>query len=129
MDNDIFLQAGRYPSATEDPRLQYAFNAANFKLPPAQSLGLGKTPPSLFYGPGLFNVDWSLAKELPFGEGRNLELKAEMFNALNHLNPNNPNSSLTYNFNTGAQTNSSFGVISGAQVQSRRTVLSLRFRF
>lgn len=37
---------------------------------------------------------------------------------------NNPNMSLTCNFTTGAQTNSTFGTISGAQVQARRTILS-----
>jgi len=129
--HDIYLPQGQFPSRTEDPKLQYAFNAANFRLPPAESLGIGNTPPNLLYGPGLVNLDWSVAKEFPIGrEGRqNLELKAEMFNALNHFNPNNPNTGLTYNFNTGAQTNSNFGVITGSQVQARRTVLSLRFRF
>ncbi len=129
MGNDIFLPAGQFPSATEDRRLQVPLNAANFRLPAADSLGIGNTPPSLFYGFGLFNIDWSVAKEIPMGEGRHLELKAEMFNVLNHFNPNNPNTGLTYNFNTGAQTNSAFGIIGGAQVQSRRTVLSLRFQF
>jgi hypothetical protein len=55
----------------------------------------------------------------------------EAFNALNHFNPNNPNTSLTYNFATGAQTNSSFGVISSTPtgLTARRGVMSLRFRF
>jgi len=51
---------------------------------------------------------------------------------LNHFNPN---SSLTYNCNGNCtagnlpQTNSNFGAITGAQVQARRSVMSLRFRF
>jgi hypothetical protein len=129
MGDNIFLPEGQFPSATEDRRLQWALNPANFRLPAADSLGIGNTPQSLFYGSGLFNIDWSLAKEIPVGEGRHLELKMEMFNALNHFNPNNPNTGLTYNFNTGAQTNAAFGVITSAQVQARRTVLSLRFQF
>jgi hypothetical protein len=68
----------------------------------------------------------------------------ESFNTLNHFNPNNPNTTLTYNV-AGAidanqridmsrvtlanQTNSNFGVITGAQVGSRRMIMSVRFRF
>ncbi len=131
MGNNIFLPAGQYPSKTEDPRLQWALNQANFTLPAIDSLGIGNTPPTLFYGSGLFNVDFSLGKEFRLGKGerRTLEFRIETFNALNHLNPNNPNASLNYNFVTGAQTNSAFGVINGAQVQARRAILSARIRF
>jgi hypothetical protein len=131
MGSNIFLPEGQFPSSREDPRLQWALNSANFRLPPADSLGIGNTPPTLFYGPGLFNLDASVSKDFPIDQdGRKvLELKVEMFNALNHFNPNNPNTGLNYNFNTGAQTNSNFGVITGAQVQARRTVVSARFRF
>jgi hypothetical protein len=131
MGDSIFLPEGQFPSRTEDPRLQYALNAANFRLPGIDSLGIGNTPPSLLYGPGAFNLDWSLAKEFRMGSdgAKRLEFRAEAFNLLNHFNPNNPNSNLTYNFNTGAQNNASFGVIGGAQVQARRTVMSVRFRF
>ncbi len=131
MGNNIYLPAGQYPSRTEDPRLQYAFNAANFVLPAADSLGIGNTPPTLLYGPGLINLDWSLAKEFRLGknESRSLEFRVETFNTLNHFNPNNPNTNLNYNFATGAQTNASFGTISSAQVQARRAILSLRFKF
>ncbi len=131
MGGDTFLPSGRFPSATEDPRLQWALNPANFQLPAANSLGIGNTPPTLFYGNGLFNVDFSLSKEIRFSkDGRySLEFQVETFNTLNHFNPNNPNAGLTYNFATGAQTNSNFGVITGAQVQSRRSILSARFKF
>ncbi|HET8547291.1 MAG TPA: hypothetical protein VFL57_04770, partial [Bryobacteraceae bacterium] len=131
MGNDIWLPQGQYPSRTEDPRLQFPFNPANFRLPPAESLGIGNTPPNLMYGPGAFNLDLSVAKQFRFGkdELRVLEFRLETFNTLNHFNPNNPNTTLRYNFVTGAQTNASFGTIGGAQVQARRSVLSARFRF
>ena len=130
MGSNMYLPQGQYPSQTEDPRLQYAFNAANFTLPAIDSLGIGNTPLTLLYGPGAVNFDLSLAKEFRLTEdGKSLEFRVETFNTFNHFNPNNPNSGLTYNFTTGAQTNASFGVISGAQVQSRRTILSLRFKF
>ncbi len=131
MGSDIFLPSGQYPSATEDPKLQYAFNTANFKLPGINSLGIGNTPPNLMYGPGLVNFDLSFAKNIRLdSEGsKMLELRTEMFNTFNHFNPNNPNTGLAYNFSTGAQNNASFGLIQGAQVQARRMVLSARIRF
>ncbi|HYP09598.1 MAG TPA: carboxypeptidase regulatory-like domain-containing protein [Bryobacteraceae bacterium] len=134
MGADMFLPEGQYPSRTEDPRLQVPFNPANFQLPAADSLGIGNTPPSLLYGPGAFNLDLALAKQFQLGsvEGRVVEFRAEAFNATNHFNPNNPtdaNMTLRYNFVTGAQTNASFGTITGAQVDARRIILSLRFRF
>jgi hypothetical protein len=131
MGNDIYLPAGQLPSRTEDPRLQWNINPANFQLPAINSLGIGNTPQALWYGPGLFNVDLSLAKEFRMGaDGRkSLEFRTETFNTLNHFNPNNPNLGLTYNFATGAQNNAAFGTIQGAQVQARRMILSLRFKF
>ncbi len=131
MGGNAYLPDGQFPSKTEDPRLQVAFNPANFTLPAIDSLGIGNTPPTLRYGPGAFNLDMSLAKNFKFGrDGRyGTEFRVETFNTLNHFNPNNPNTSLTYNFTTGAQTNAAFGTIQGAQVQARRAIMSLRFRF
>ncbi len=131
MGNDIFLPSGQFPSLTEDPRLQWNLNGKNFQLPAIHSLGIGNAPQTLFFGPGAFNFDLSLAKEFKMGKelGKVLEFRAEAFNTFNHFNPNNPNSTLTYNFATGAQTNASFGTIGGAQVQSRRVILSARFKF
>ncbi len=129
MGSNTFLPSGQYPSKTEDPGLQVPLNAANFTLPAANSLGIGNTPMTLFYGPWLWNLDFSLAKITKIAEGKTLELRIETFNTLNHFNPNNPNTSLTWNFSTGAQTNASFGTVQGAQVQARHAVLSARFRF
>jgi hypothetical protein len=127
---DAWLPSGQYPSATADPRLQFPFNKASFGLPGPTSLGIGNTQPTLTYGPGVFNVDLSLSKEFKLAsEKRTLEFRAEAFNAFNHFNPGNPNSSLTLNFATGANTNAAFGTITSAQVDSRKMVLSARFRF
>lgn len=130
MGSNIWLSEGQYPSKTEDPRLQYRLNAANFALPPADSLGIGNTPLTLFFGPGAINFDLALSKDFQLrSESRVLQLRVETFNAFNHFNPSNPNTTLNLNFTTGANTNASYGVISGAQVQARRVILSLRFRF
>jgi hypothetical protein len=129
MGNDMFLSGSALPSATEDPRLQVPLDKANFVLPSATSLGIGNTPMTLFYGPWMWNLDFSMAKMTKIGEKVNLEIRVETFNTLNHMNPNNPNTSLTWNFTSGAQTNAAFGTIQGAQVDPRRAVMSARIRF
>ena len=143
MGNDIYLPSGQFPTTREDTRLQVPFNAANFTLPGINSWGIGNTPPTIAYGPGVFNLDMSLAKQFKIKERVTAELRVETFNTLNHFNPSNPNSSLTYNVanaitnnvidmskvTQAQQTNASFGVISSAQVGSRRSVMSFRLRF
>ncbi len=129
MGNNIFLPAGQLPSATTSASLQVPLNAANFTLPAANSLGIGNTPPTLFYGPWLWNLDLSLAKNTRIKEKVTMELRVESFNTLNHFNPSNPNTSLTLNFASGANTNAAFGTIQSAQVQARHLALSARIRF
>jgi hypothetical protein len=129
MGSNLFLPAGQLPSKTTSADLQVPLNAANFTLPSATSLGIGNTPPTLFYGPWLWNLDMSLAKTNHIKEKVTLEMRVESFNTFNHFNPNNPNSSLTLNFATGANTTAAFGTISGAQVQARHVALSARIRF
>ena len=130
----LWLPAGATPSSVgsnADPRLWYPFNRDNFVLPPANSLGIGNTPPTLTYGPGFENWDLSASKAFPLGKerSRNLELRIETFNVLNHFNPSNPSTALTYNFATGAQTNAAFGSTTTAQNNPRQVSLSARVRF
>jgi hypothetical protein len=62
-------------------------------------------------------------------EGKMLEIRFQAFNALNHFNPSNPNTSLTLNYTTGQNTNSAFGTITTAALPARRGVISVRFTF
>ena len=129
MNGDLWrTDDGKAPGII-DQRLYYPFNSASFALPAINSLGFGNTPPALTYGPGYENVDLAASKQFRVGERKSLELRAEAFNAFNHFNPGNPNSSLTFNFVSGAQTNAAFGQITGAQGRARRTSATLRFRF
>ena len=141
----LWLGSGATPNSVgsnADPHLWYNFNPASFTLPPATSLGIGNTPPTLTYGPGVEDVDLTLYKDFKIGsEKRILTLKAETFNSFNHFNPGAPNTNLAINFATGANTNNAFGTIQstqstvnsivfgGAQVQARHVVLSARFTF
>jgi hypothetical protein len=118
--------------------LWYDFNVSGFQLPPVNSLGIGNTPPTLTYGPGVENVDLSLFKQFHvWGENKLLELRFQAFNALNHFNPGNPNTTLALNCNAvggvcqpgGANTNAAFGTITTAALPARHGVISLRFTF
>ena len=126
-----FLSAGSPLPAKALPGLYYPLNAANFSLPPANSLGIGNTPPTLFLGPGLENFDFTVFKDIRIGKERNriLELRAEAFNVFNHFNPGNPNTSLTLNYSNGANTNANFGTITTATLQARHMALGAKFRF
>jgi hypothetical protein len=147
MNGNLWLPAGATPASvgsTSSQRLWFPLNAgptvnnsvAGFQLPATNSLGIGNLPPTLFLGPGLFNADLSLFKEITLGkETRVLQFRVEAFNALNHFNPGNPNTNLTYNYpgsglsTAGAETNASFGQVTSAQNTARHVALSLRLRF
>jgi hypothetical protein len=142
---DLWLPSGSTPASVgskADPRLWYSFNPANFSLPSATSLGIGNTPPTLTYGPGVETIDLSVYKDFKLGSERHvLQIRAEAFNTFNHFNPGAPNTVLNVNFANGQNTNPNFGVIlptqvttngviyGGAQVQARHMVLSARYTF
>jgi len=75
-------------------RLVY-LNKAAFALVPTSSvttstLRPGNAPPDLVRGPMNWTVDMTIAKNIPLGRTR-LQLRADAFNVLNHVNLNNPN--------------------------------------
>ena len=133
MTGPLWLQSGATPGSvgsTAPSNLWYNFNPASFSLPPVNSLGIGNTPPTLTYGPGVENTDLSLFKQFRvWGEGKMLELRFQAFNALNHFNPSNPNTSLALNYSNGANTNAAFGTITSAALPARHCVVSVRFSF
>ncbi len=128
MNGELFNEGAKAPGVI-DQRLYYPLNVASFSLPGIRSLGFGNTPPTLTYGPGMENLDLSLSKSFKVAERKTVEFRAEVFNTLNHFNPGNPNSSLTFNFASGAQTNAAFGQITAAQHVARRMAMSLKLRF
>jgi len=131
LNSDPWLPAAASLPANAPSGLYYPLNVANFALPPANSLGIGNTPPTLFHGPGFENFDLSLLKDfrLDKEEKRTLEFRVEAFNAFNHFNQGNPNTALTLNFSTGANTNANFGTITTDVGEPRRLELGMRFRF
>ena len=62
-----------------------AFNTALFPSDVTPYLGqIGNAPRRFFYGPGLANFDVALQKELAITERNRLQVRAEVFNVVNH---------------------------------------------
>jgi hypothetical protein len=72
-------------------------------------------------GPGQTNLDIAISKHLLFGEGKyDMELRMDAFDALNHAEFANPDTTIT---------DSTFGQISTTVVQGRILQLALHFQF
>jgi hypothetical protein len=101
--------------------VQYV-NTAAFALVPANrgvAVRPGTAGKSLVRTPGAWNVELSLAKNFRITEGTKLQFRADMFNALNHVNLSGPNGSIN---------SPQFGRISGAGGM-RTMQMGLRFQF
>jgi outer membrane receptor protein involved in Fe transport len=66
----------------------------------------GNAGTSLVSGPGSWQIDATLAKNFQLRENMRMQFRADMFNALNHVNLSGPN--------TGLNTPATFGRITGA---------------
>jgi carboxypeptidase family protein len=90
------------PFHTFDPRTHggYAFDPTAFALP-VQSANstplqlLGNSPRTLCCGPGIDNFDFSVQKQLPIGETKHFEFRAEFFNIFNHTQFLNPDGNIS----------------------------------
>ena len=123
-----------FPDLVSDPTLPSGERGANgwfdtnaFKNP--ANFVLGNAPYTLpsTRGPGLADVSFSLFKTFSFLERFRLETRWEMFNALNTVNLNNPNTTFSPNAQ-GVNTNANFGKIFGA-LEARRMQVGMRLTF
>jgi hypothetical protein len=123
-----------YPDLTGNPSLPDSersvtrwFNTDAFRNPADFVIGNApRTLPST-RGPGLADIGFSIFKIFRFNERFRLETRAEMFNALNKVNYNNPNTSFSPD-RTGRNVNANFGRILSA-LDARRMQLGLRLAF
>jgi Carboxypeptidase regulatory-like domain/TonB dependent receptor-like, beta-barrel len=85
-------------------------------------LRFGNTGRNQFYGPGGYNLDFSMFRSFPIGGTRRLEYRLQAGNVLNHLVPGNP---------TTGTTAATFGQITGANgnYPERMIQMGLRFSF
>ncbi|MBL8230081.1 MAG: TonB-dependent receptor [Bryobacterales bacterium] len=123
-----------YPDVIANPTLPKSEQSANrwfntevFRNP--ANFTIGNSPRTLprTRGPGLVDVAFSVFKTFRIRERFRLETRWEMFNALNSVNLNPPNTSFTPNAQ-GVNTNANFGRIFGA-LDARRMQLGLRMTF
>lgn len=123
-----------YPDLVADPTLPSGERSANrwfntdaFRNP--ANFVIGNAPRTLprTRGPGLVDVSFSVFKNFTFMERFKLQMRWEMFNALNTVNLDNPNTSFSPNA-AGVNTNANFGRIFGAG-DARRMQLGMRMTF
>jgi hypothetical protein len=103
---DQEIAAGCRPGVHCD--VQY-LNPAAFALVPAVggvAIRPGNAGTSLVSGPGSWQIDSTIAKNFTINERVRMQFRADMFNALNHVNLGGPS--------TGVNTPSTFGRITGA---------------
>jgi hypothetical protein len=90
------------PAAQRGPS-QLWLNAASFAQPAIYTFGTQRR--NSLRGPGFATADFSLIRAVSFGEGRYLQLRGEVFNALNHTNLTTP---------SAAYGSSTFGTITSS---------------
>ena len=74
-------------------------------------------------GLGYINHDITMLKNFSLG-GRNLQVRAELYNAFNSTQYQGVNTVATFDFATGVQTNPAFGSITGVRANSNRVIQS-----
>lgn len=101
------------------------FNPAAFLAPPNGSGFYGNLGRDTLIGPGLATWEFSIFKVTPFGEGSRLQLRAEIFNILNHANFNTPNAIVF----TPTGVSPTAGVITSTSTTSRQIQLGVKILF
>ena len=90
---------------------------------------MGKSTNDEYHPPGYINHDITFFKNFAIGS-RTLQFRAEMYNAFNLTQYEGVDTSATFNYATGEQTDTNFGRITGVRANTNRVVqLGVRFRF
>ncbi len=111
----------------------FTYNSTSGINTPIQT-DFGQTGPGVFRGPGYFNIDANVTKKFFIMEKMNLELGAQFYNLLNHVNFSNPTASITsgsIGTTSGdvAPPTSIYGSGQGALVTGRVIVITAKFSF
>jgi hypothetical protein len=80
----------------------------------------GNSGRGMLRGPGQWNLDFSLFKDIPFSERYKLQFRSEWFNLFNHANFGDPTTSLD---------SPSYGVIRSTTVNARLVQFALKLMF
>ena len=104
-------------TSTANP-LRY-IKASAFGVPGVGTFGSCR--PRMYHGPGRENVDLSVFKQFRLGDARQIELRFEAFNALNHANFGNPAASVA--------NQATFGQITSVINDARQIQMAGKFYF
>ena len=102
------------------------FNATVYSKPAAFTFGNASR--NSLRGPGLFTADWALDKNFQLRENLKLQLRWEVFNALNRANLSNPGGDVT-NCNAIGPCTSTPGRITDVSLPMRNQQVGLRLTF
>lgn len=106
-----------------DPNKPY-FDVHQFAVPAFGYFGnLGR---DTLIGPGLWEMDLGLSKLTRITEGKNLEIRVEIFNILNHPNFGAPN---VDTFSAANTVNPSSGLITSTNTSMRQIQFAMKFTF
>jgi hypothetical protein len=93
----------------------------------APALGrLGNSGRNSAIGPGLMNLDFSLVKTSKISKDANIQLRFEVFNALNRANFSVPDRTVSQVFNASFVANARAGVLTGTATPSRQLQAALK---
>jgi hypothetical protein len=103
------------------------FDPCVFSVPDAGTLGnLGR---NTLIGPSVFNMDVSLQREFPLGNGRRLQFRAEFFNVTNHPTFRTPATGSSVVFTGLGRFNPTAWRYTATATTARQTQFALRFSF
>ena len=108
---------------TGNPNQYYDPNAFTAPL----SGTYGNVGRDVLEGPGLVDLDFSLAKRIPLTERIQLQFRSEFFNILNHTNFNSPNP-IVFTAATGGPSPTA-GLITGTTTTSRQIQFGLKLQW
>jgi hypothetical protein len=95
-----------------------------------QGTGVGDGQEDARMGLGYINHDITLFKNFSLGNGRNLQFRAEFYNAFNTTQYQGVDTSAVFDFASLEQTDPAFGQITGVRANSNRVIqLGVRFTF
>ncbi len=89
---------------------------------------LGNASYDMLRGPGWWNMDMNLGKDIKWGERYNVQLRADSFNTFNHPNLGTPNATV-YVSGTNANLGKITGTSSAPLYESRSVEFGIKFTF
>ncbi len=109
------------------------YNPACYVSPASLSVGpgygFGDSPIGNLRSMRRINVDVALVKDIPIGETKRLQFRAEAFNVFNHMVLGVPGTSIAPSFANGSVSYGSAGVINSIANIPRELQLALKFMF